>query len=107
MAGDGGADGSRGHLSEGEEVVLGGGGSRGYWSMGSGSKESRYSGMREEGAWLRRGEFFKIRIDESRGSGAIVAVGVGCDGLEARDMRHGLVTVMKGAVGEFTIPAMY
>ncbi len=25
----------------------------------------------------------------------------------AREMRHGLVTVMKGAVGEFTIPAMY
>ena len=45
MAGDGGVDGSRGHLPKGEEVVLGGGGSCGYWSMGSGSKESRYSGI--------------------------------------------------------------
>ncbi len=107
VAGDGGADGSRGHLSEGEKVVFGGGGSCGYWSVGSGSKESRYSGMCGEDAWLRRGEFFKIRIDESRGSGAIVAVGVGCDGFEARVMRHGLVAVMKGAIGEFTIPAMY
>ncbi len=44
MAGDGSADRSRGHLSEGEEVVGGSIGSCGYWSMGSGSKESRYSG---------------------------------------------------------------
>jgi len=32
------------HLSKGEEMVGGGGRSCGYWSMGSGSKESRYSG---------------------------------------------------------------
>src|SRR6266446_1134362 len=37
VAGDGSADGSGRHLSEGEEMVLGGGGSGGYWSMGSGS----------------------------------------------------------------------
>ena len=75
--------------------------------MGSGSKESRYSGMRGEGGWDRRGEVFKRRIDESWGSGSPVAGGVGLWGLIASDMRHGLVTVMKGAVGQFTIPAMY
>src|SRR6266481_4534051 len=107
MAGDGGADRSGGHLSEGEEVVFGSGGSCGYWSMGSGSKESRYSGMRGEGGWLRRGEVFKRRINESQGSGSPVAGGVRFWGLIASDMRHGLVTVMKGAVGQFTIPAMY
>ncbi len=107
VAGDGGADGSGRHLSEGEEMVFRGSGSGGYWSMGSGSKESRYSGIREEGAWLRRGELFKRRIDESWGSGSVIAGGVGCGGFGARDMRHGLVAVMKGAVGEFTIPAMY
>src|SRR6266436_1204813 len=107
MAGDGGVDGSGRHLPKGEEVVLGGGGSCGYWSMGSGSKESRYSGTQGEGGWLRRGELFKIRIDESGGSGAAVAGGVGLWGLIASDMRHGLVTVMKGAVGQFTIPVMY
>src|SRR6266478_5651726 len=107
VAGDGGADRSGGHLSEGEEMVLSGGGSGGYWSMGSGSKESRYSGTWEEGTWLRRGELFKRRIDESGGSGAVVAGGVGLWGLIASDMRHGLVTVMKGAVGQFTIPVMY
>ena len=95
------------HLSKGEEVVLGGGGSGGYWSMGSGSKESRHSGMWGEGSWLRRGEVFKRRIDESWGSGSPVAGGVGLWGLIASDMRHGLVAVMKGAVGQFTIPAMY
>jgi len=44
VAGDSGADRSRRHLSEGEEMVGGSGGSGGYWSMGSGSKESRYPG---------------------------------------------------------------
>src|SRR6266446_9302467 len=99
MAGDGGADRSGGHLSKGEEVVFGSGGSCGYWSMGSGSKESRYPGTWEEGAWLRRGELFKRRIDESGGSGSVVAGGVGFCGVMAREMRHGLVAVMKGAVG--------
>src|SRR6266478_10166281 len=44
VTGDCASDRSGGHLSEGEEMVGGGGGSCGYWSMGSGSKESRYSG---------------------------------------------------------------
>src|SRR6266478_4569636 len=107
VTGDGGADGSRGHLSKGEEVVLSGGGSCGYRSVGSGSETSGHSREREEGAWLRRGELLKNFIDESRGSGSIVAGGVGGRGFRAREIRHGLVTVMKGAVGEFTIPAMY
>ncbi len=107
VTGDGGADGSRGHLPKGEEVVLGGSGSCGYWSVGSGSEASGHSREREEGAWLRRGELLKNFIDESRGSGSIVAGGVGGGGFRAREIRHGLVTVMKGAVGEFTIPAMY
>src|SRR6266403_286039 len=55
VAGDGGADGSRGHLSKGEEVVLGGSGSCGYWSVGSGSEASRHSGEGEESAWVGRG----------------------------------------------------
>ena len=80
-------------------MVFGGGGSCGYWSMGSGSKESRYSGMWGEGGWERRGEVFNRRIDESWGSGSSVAGGVGFCGVIARDMRHGLVAVMKGAVG--------
>ncbi len=81
-------------------MVGGSNGSCGYWSMGSGSKESRYPGTREEGAWLRRGELFKRCIDESRGSGSSVAGGVeGFCGIMAREMRHGLVAVMKGAVG--------
>ena len=94
-------------MSEGKEMVGGGGGSCGYWSMGSGSKESRHSGTWDKGTWLRRGELFKRRIDESGGSVPAVAGGVGVCGVMAREMRHGLVTVMKGAVGEFTIPAMY
>ncbi len=72
VAGDCASDRSGGHLSKGEEVVGCGGGSCRYWSMGSGSKESRYSGTREEGAWLRWGELFKRRIDKSRGSGSSV-----------------------------------
>ncbi len=44
VAGDSGTDRSRRHLSEGEEMVGGSGRSGGYWSMGSGSKESRYPG---------------------------------------------------------------
>src|SRR6266404_7710342 len=44
VAGDGGADGSRGHLSKGEEVVLGGGRTFRYWSVGSGSEGSKYDG---------------------------------------------------------------
>jgi len=75
--------------------------------MGSGSKESRYSGMWGKGGWLRRGEVFKRRIDESWGSGSPVAGGVGLWGLIASDMRHGLVTVMKGTVGQFTVPVVY
>src|SRR6266446_6021046 len=86
VAGDGGADRSGRHLSKGEEVVLSGGGSCGYWSMGSGSKESRYSGIRGEGGWLRRGELFKRRIDKSWGSGSIVTGGVGSCGVMAREM---------------------
>src|SRR6266404_3919374 len=42
MAGDGGADRSGRHLSEGKEMIGDGCGSCGYWSMGSRSKESRY-----------------------------------------------------------------
>jgi len=42
--------------------------SDGYWSMGSGSNESRYSGVWAKGGWLWRGELFKRHIDESRGS---------------------------------------
>ncbi len=45
VARDGTMDRSRGHLAEGEEVVGGGCGSCRYWSSGSGSKESRLSGM--------------------------------------------------------------
>ncbi len=43
VAGDCATDQARRHLSEGKEVVGGGSGSCRYWSMGSGSKESRYS----------------------------------------------------------------
>jgi len=87
-------------LSKGEEMVGGGGGSCGYWSMGSGSKESRYSGTWDIGTWLRWGELFKRRIDESWGSGPSVDGGArGFCGVIAREIRHGLVVVMKGAVG--------
>ncbi len=79
-----------------------GGGSRscGYWSMGSGSKESRYSGTWGIGSWLCRGELFKRRIDESWGSGSSIDGRAGgfC-GVIVRDIRHGLVAVMEGAVG--------
>ncbi len=89
-------------------MVGGGCGSCGYWSMGSGSKQSRLSKMWAEGGWLRRGEVFKRRIDKSGGSRSSVDRGAGgfC-GVIVRDIRHALVVVMKGAVGEFTIPAMY
>ena len=70
-------------MSKGKEVVFSGGGSGGYWSMGSGSKESRYSGTRGEGGWLRRGELFNKRIDESWGSGPVIAGGVGVCGVMA------------------------
>ncbi len=77
-----------------------GGGSCGYWSMGSGSKESRYSRTWDKGTWLRQGELFKRRIDESGGSGSSVDGGArGFCGVIAREIRHGLVAVMKGAVG--------
>ena len=59
-------------MSKGEEVVGGGSGSCRYWSMGSGSKESRYSGMWGIGPWLWRGELFNRRIDESWGSGSSI-----------------------------------
>ncbi len=89
-------------------MVGGGGRSCGYCSSGSGSKESRLSGMRGKDPWLHRGELFKRRIDESGGSGSSVNGRAGgfC-GVIVREIRHGLVAVMKGAVGEFTIPAMY
>ncbi len=76
--------------------------------MGSGSKESRLPGVWAKDGWLHQGEVFKRRIDESRGSGSSVDGRAGgfC-GVIARDIRHALVAVMKGAVGEFTIPAMY
>src|SRR6266403_5830848 len=100
MTGDGAADRSGRHLSKGEEMVGGSGGSCGYWSIGSGSKESRHSGTWDKGTWLRQGELFKRRIDESGGRGASVDRGAGgfC-GVIVRDIRHGLVAVMKGAVG--------
>ncbi len=68
--------------------------------MGSGSKESRYSGTWDIGTWLWQGELFKRRIDESGGSGPSIDGGAGgfC-GVIVRDIRHGLVAVMKGAVG--------
>ena len=44
---------------------------------------------------------------ESWGSGSSIAGGVRFCGVMVREMRHGLVTVMKGAVGQFTIPVMY
>ncbi len=87
-------------MSKGEEMVGGGGGSCGYWSMGSRSKESRYSGTWDIGTWLQRGELFKRRIDESWGSGSSIDGGArGFCGVIAREIRHGLVAVMKGAVG--------
>ncbi len=87
-------------MSKSKEMVGGSGGSCGYWSMGSGSKESRYSGMRDKGTWLRRGELFKRCIDESGGSRSSVDRGAwGFCEVIARDIRHGLVAVMKGAVG--------
>ncbi len=81
-------------------MVGGGGGSCGYWSMGSGSKESRHSGTWDKGTWLRQGELFKRCIDESGGSGSSVGGGVGgfCRVI-AREIRHELVAVIKGAVG--------
>ncbi len=81
-------------------MIGGGGGSCGYWSMGSGSKESRHSGMWDIGTWLRWGELFKRRINESRGSGSSVDGGAGgfCRVI-VRDIQYGLVAVMKGAVG--------
>ena len=95
-------------MSESEEVVGGSGRSCRYWSIGSRSKESRYSGMWDRGTWLRRGELFKRRINESGGSRSSVdGRARGFCRVIARDIRHGLVAVMKGAVGEFTIPAMY
>jgi len=95
-------------LTEGEEVVGGGCGSCRYWSMGSGSKESRLSGVWAEDGWLRRGELFKRCIDESGGSRSPIDGGAGgfCRVI-VREIQHALVAVMKGAVGEFTIPAMY
>ncbi len=89
-------------------MVGGSGGSCGYWSIGSGSNESRYSGVWGSEGWLRRGELFKRRINKSGGSRSPVNGGAGgfC-GVIAREIRHGLVAVMKGAVGEFTIPPMY
>ncbi len=81
-------------------MIGGGSGSCGYWSMGSGSKESRYSGTWDIGPWLRRGELFKRRINKSWGSGSSIDRGAGgfCEVI-VRDIRHGLVAVMKGAVG--------
>ncbi len=58
-------------------MVGGGGGSCGYWSMGSRSKESRYSGAWDEGTWLCQGELLKRRIDKSGGSGSSVNRGAG------------------------------
>jgi len=74
-------------LSEGEEVVSGGCGSCGYWSIGSGSKESRLSRVWTEDSWLWWGELFKRCIDESRGSGSPIDGGAGgfC-GVIARDI---------------------
>ena len=68
-------------------MVGGGCRSCGYWSMGSGSKESRLSEMWAEGGWLHWGEVFKRRIDESRGSGSPIDGGAGgfC-GVIARDI---------------------
>jgi len=95
-------------LPKGEEMVGDCRGSEGYWSNGSGSKESRVSGMQGKDPWLCQGELFKRCINESGGSRSIVDGGFGgCWGFIARDIRHALVMVMKGAVGEFTIPLMY
>ncbi len=66
---DGTADGSRGKPSEGDEVIDGGRVfSSGYWSIGSGSKSSRYPRSWGEHGWLSRGELLKRCVDESRGS---------------------------------------
>jgi len=61
-----------------------------------------------EDGWLCWGELFKRHIDESGGSGSPIDGGAGgfCRVI-VRDIRHALVAVMKGAVGEFTIPVMY
>ncbi len=56
-------------------MVGGSSGSCGYWSMGSGSKESRLSRTRGKGLWLRWGELFKRRINESWGSGSPIEGG--------------------------------
>jgi len=68
-------------------MVGGSSGSCGYWSMGSGSKESRQSGVWGKDGWLRRGEVFKRHIDESGGSRSSVNGGAGgfC-GIIARDI---------------------
>jgi len=73
MSGDGATDQSRGHPPKGEEMVGNSGvSSDGYWSMGSRSKESRYSGVWAKDGWLWWGELFKRHIDESRGSGSLI-----------------------------------
>ncbi len=58
-------------------MIGGSGGSCGYWSMGSRSKESRLSGVWGEDGWLQRGELFKRRIDKSGGSGSPIEGGAG------------------------------
>ena len=108
MSGDGATDRLRGHPPKGKEMVGNSGvSSNRYWSMGSRSKESRYSGVWAKDGWLQWGELFKRHIDESRGSRpSICRQGWGFGRGIARVIRHSLVGVVKGAVVEFTVPAM-
>jgi len=60
----------RGKVVQGRED--GGVFSGGYWSIRSGSKQSRYPRSWGKDGWLSRGEFLKRRIDESGGRGASI-----------------------------------
>jgi len=68
-------------------MVGSGGGSCGYWSNGSRSKESRYPGTRGKDPWLCRGELFKRHINESGGSRSPIDGGArGFCGVIVRDI---------------------
>ncbi len=69
VGGDGTVDRLRGEPPKSDEVVDGGRVfSGGYWSIGSGSKSSRYAGSWGEDGWLSRWELLKRCVNESGGS---------------------------------------
>ncbi len=69
VSGDGAADGLRGESFKSDKIVDGGGVfSSGYWSIGSGSKSSRYTRNWGKDGWLSRWELLKRHVNGSGGS---------------------------------------